>query len=103
MELSVILPIVQAVVLFHDFRLLAIRLPDDRAAIGLRALCRMFNLSIGSQLNRFQRDPNLAGQLILARVNTPSGPQYMDFLIVQAIPLWLIGLHFTAPFRKSAM
>jgi len=94
MELSVFLPIVQAFIVFHSYRLLAIRLPDDRDAVSMRALCRTLGMDLSDQLKRIQRDPNFAGQLVMARIQTPRGPRYAYFLIAEAIPLWLVGLHF---------
>jgi len=93
-DLPVLLVIAQTLVFFHGYQLLVIRLPDDRVAVSFRTLCLMLNLARNKQVQRIQRDPNLAEQLFLARVDTPRGPRYMDFLIVEAIPAWLIGLHF---------
>ena len=89
----VLIPVQQLLVLFHGYQILAVRLPDNRVAVSLRALCRMLNLSRNGQMERIRRDKNLAEHLLLARVEIAHKPQYMDVLIVEAIPSWALGLH----------
>ena len=93
MESQVLIPIQQLLVLFHGYQILAVRLPDNRIAASLRALCRMLNLSRNGQMERIRRDKNLAEHLLLARVEIAHKPQYMDVLVVEAIPSWALGLH----------
>lgn len=93
MESKVLIPVQQLLVLFHGYQILAVRLPDNRIAASLKALCRMLNLSRNGQAQRIRRDKGLAEQLVLARVEIAHKPQYMDFLIVEAIPSWALGLH----------
>ncbi len=93
MENILLLPIAQALVLFHGYRLLAVRLPDNRVAVSLKALCRMLNLERKAQVRHIQRDTDLAGQLLLVRVETAGGPQQIEVLTVEAIASWVMGLH----------
>ena len=93
MASKVLIPLQQLLVLFHGYQILAVRLPDNRIAVSLQALCRMLNLSRNGQLERIRRDKNLSQQLLLARVETTRGPRQMDVLIVEAIPSWALGLH----------
>jgi hypothetical protein len=95
MGLSVLLPIAQALVLFHGYRLLAVRLPDDRVAVSLKALCRMLNLERKAQVRHIQRDKDLAEQLLVVRVKTAGGPQEIEVLTVEAIASWVLGLHLS--------
>ena len=93
MESKVLIPVQQLLILFHGFQILAVRLPDNRIAASLKALCRMLNLSRNGQMERIRRDKGLAEQLLLARVEIAHKPQFMDVLIVEAIPSWALGLH----------
>jgi hypothetical protein len=93
MESQVLIPIQQLLVLFHSYQILAVRLPDNRVAASLRGLCRMLNLSRNGQMQRIRRDKSLAEHLFLARVEIANKPQYVDVLIVEAIPSWALGLH----------
>src|SRR5579871_2662057 len=93
MENQVLIPIQQILVLFHGYQILAVRLPDNRVAASLRGLCRMLSLSRNGQMQRIRRDKSLAEQLFLTRVEIANKPQYIDVLVVEAIPSWALGLH----------
>ncbi len=94
MESKALIPVQQALVPFHGYGVLSIRLSDDHVASSHTALCRMLNLSRHGQMERIRRDKELSEQLVLARVETAGGPQQMEFLIVEAIPHWAVGINF---------
>ena len=96
MESTAVVPVQQALVPFHGYGILSIRLSDDHVATSHTALCRMFDLSKMSQIRRIQRNESLVSQLVLARVETAGGPQQMEFLIVEAIPEWALGIQINS-------
>jgi hypothetical protein len=105
MESKALIPIQQALVPFHGYGILSVRLPDDHVAISHNELCRMFNLSRGTQILRIQRNENLASQLVLVRVQTAGGPQNIEVLIVDAIPDWVLGVQINklAPEKRPLL
>lgn len=105
MESKALVPIQQALVPFHGYGVLSVRLPDDHIATSHNALCRMFDLSRTTQIQRIQRNENLASQLVLARVETAGGPQNIEVLIVDAIPEWVLGIQINklAPEKRPLL
>lgn len=105
MESKALVPVQQALVPFHGYDVLSVRLPDDHVATSHNALCRMFNLSRGTQILRIQRNENLASQLVLVRVETTGGPQQTEVLLVDAIPEWALGIQINklAPEKRPLL
>jgi hypothetical protein len=92
MESKALVPVQQALVPFHGYDVLSVRLPDDHVATSHSGLCRMLNVAKHGQMERIRRDKELSEQLLLVRVETAGGPQQMEFLLVEAIPRWALGI-----------
>ena len=105
MESKAVVPVQQALVPFHGYGILSVRLPDDHVATSHNALCHMFNLNRRGQMQRVLRDENLASQLVLVRVETAGGPQDIEVLIVDAIPEWVLGIQINklAPEKRPLL
>jgi hypothetical protein len=91
-EMEPIIPVEQDLVPFEQTTLLAVRLPDDRVAALFSLLCESLQLDRAGQVRRIKADPAIADCLILARIETPGGPQNLNVLIAGAIPKWLSGI-----------
>ncbi len=105
MESKALIPVQQALVPFHGYDVLSVRLPDGHVGTSHNALCRMFDLSRTTQIQRIQRNENLASQLVLVRVQTTGGPQNIEVLIVDAIPDWVLGVQINklAPEKRPLL
>jgi len=101
-EPSSLIPIEQGFVPFHHKEILGLRFSENRLAGGMSSMCAMVGLVPEKQVQRIRRDAALAPYLFLAIVETPGGPQRMDVLLVEAIPLWLSGINLTriAPAKR---
>lgn len=103
-ERQAIIPHKQALVPFYSGEILGAHLPDDHLAAGINSMCGLIGLSPHGQVERIRRDKTLSAQLVLVLIETPSrGAQRMDFLMVEAIPFWLMGLEISmiAPEKRS--
>jgi hypothetical protein len=87
-----IIPLEQALIPFHSGQVLAVLLPDDRMAATLNSLCALLGIRPESQARRVRRDKDLAEHLLLTVVETSGGLQFMDVLVAQTIPNWVMGL-----------
>jgi hypothetical protein len=92
-EQQALIPREQAFVPFHHKKILGARLPDDHLAASISSLCAMVGLAPEAQVRRIRRDQELSKSLLLAKMKTPGGFQYMDMLLVEAIPSWVMGLN----------
>ena len=89
---QVLIPLEQAIIWFHGYELVAVRLPDNRVAAVLNSLCAMLGIRTHGQARRIRRQKDLAEHLALALVETPGGPQRMDVLVAEALPFWVLGV-----------
>lgn len=105
MESKALIPVQQALVPFHGYKVLSVSLPDDHVATSHKGLCLMLNLNIRGQLQRIQRDENLTRHLVRVRVETAGGPQETEFLLVEGIAEWTLGIHFNklAPEKRPLL
>ncbi len=92
MKRKALIPVEQDLVPFHDDEILGVRLFDGHVGASIRSLCKMLKLSLRGQIQRILRDAVLSKYLVLVVVETPGGPQAVEVLIAQAIPMWLTGL-----------
>jgi hypothetical protein len=89
-----LIPLEQALIPFHGGQILAVRLPDNRIAATLTSLCTMLAIHPESQVRRIRRNKDLVEHLLFALVETTGGLQRMAVLIAEAIPFWVVRLHF---------
>lgn len=87
-----LIPLKQAVVLFHGSEILAVRLPDNRIAATINSLCAILEIRPEGQVRRIRRHKDLAKHLLLTLIKTAGGLQRMDVLIAEAIPFWVLGV-----------
>jgi hypothetical protein len=87
-----LIPLKQAIILFHGYELLALLLPDNRIAVTLNSLCAMLGIQRDGQVRRIRRNKDVTQHLLLALVETAGGPQRMDVLVAEAIPFWVLGV-----------
>jgi hypothetical protein len=95
-EQQALIPRKQALVPFRQKKIFGVHLLDDHLAAGINSLCAMLGLAAKAQVRRIRRDKELSRYLLLVKVETSGGPQYMDVLIVEAIPSWVMGLNLKA-------
>ena len=105
MESKALIPVQQALVPFHGYDVLSVRLSDDHVATSHNGLCHMLDVARHGQIERIRRDKKLSEQLVLARVETNGGPQNIEVLIVDAIPEWVLGIQINklAPEKRPLL
>lgn len=69
---------------------LAARADDGRIYIGLRDLCATLGLKVSGQRRRILADESL--HLIQFRVQSDGQFRTMDFLLLEDVPIWLLGV-----------
>jgi len=95
-EQQAVIPHEQAFVPFYNGEILGVRLLDDYLAAGINSMCSLIGVVPQAQVRRIRRDKALSSHLVLVLIETPTrGAQRMDFLIVEAIPSWLMGLEIS--------
>jgi P22_AR N-terminal domain/ORF6C domain len=60
--------------------------------VPLTPICEALGVAPGAQVRRIRRDDVLAEQLRLLRIDTPGGPQTVQALNLEAVPMWLATL-----------
>lgn len=105
MESKALVPVQQALVPFHGYKVLSVRLPGDHVATSHSGLCHMLDVARHGQIERIRRDKKLSEQLVLVRVETTGGPQNIEVLIVDAIPEWALGIQINklAPEKRPLL
>jgi hypothetical protein len=60
--------------------------------VPLTPICQALGVAPAAQVRRIRRDDVLAEQLRLLRIDTPGGPQTVQALHLEAVPMWLATL-----------
>lgn len=60
--------------------------------VPLTPICEALGVAPGAQVRRIRRDDVLAEQLRFLRIDTPGGPQTVQALHLEAVPMWLATL-----------
>jgi hypothetical protein len=68
-----LVPLEQALTVFHGYEVPAIRLADDRVAPTINSLCAMLGILSHGQIQRIRRHKNLAKHLLVAIIQTAGG------------------------------
>ena len=69
---------------------------DHHLAAGINSMCSMLAVTPHGQVQRIRRDKALSQHLVLVQIKTPThGVQNMNFLRVESIPYWLMGLEIS--------
>lgn len=71
---------------------LAVWIGQHDVFVPLTPICEALGVVPGAQVRRIRRDDVLAEQLRLLRIDTPGGPQTVQALHLEAIPMWLATL-----------
>lgn len=71
---------------------LAARHPDGTIYLSVRDLCDVLGVSRASQMRRLRQHADLGAGLALFLVHTPGGPQAQEFLALEKVPAWLLGI-----------
>lgn len=71
---------------------LASRHPDGTIYLSIRDLCDVLDVSRPSQMRRLRQHADLSQGLVLFQVQTPGGSQAQEFLSLEKVPAWLLGL-----------
>jgi hypothetical protein len=60
--------------------------------VPLNPICQALGVAPAAQVRRIRRDDVLVEQLRLLRIDTPGGPQTVQALHLEAVPMWLATL-----------
>lgn len=85
-------PIEQRQVLFEGEEVVAVWAGQQDIYLPLRPLCEALGVQLNGQIARIKRDEVIAEGLRPIRVATEGGPQTMQALHLESVPLWLAGL-----------
>src|SRR6266705_755122 len=92
-------PLIQEDVPFYDHTITAVRLEDGRIAVVLRWICEVLKLDPQGQVQRIQRTPAIAGELLRVKVqprqtgSKGGGKQIMPVLTLRGFPTWILGIN----------
>lgn len=79
-------------VLIEGEEVLAAWVGETDIYIPLRPLCDALGIVARAQITRIRRDEVMAEHLRSLRIDTPGGPQTVQALHLETVPLWLAGL-----------
>jgi hypothetical protein len=71
---------------------LAVRHPDGTIYLSIRDLCLVIGLNRSSQMRRLRSHADLSHGLARFLVQTTGGPQAQEFLALEKVPAWLLGV-----------
>jgi antirepressor protein/ORF6C domain-containing protein len=89
-------PLPQRIVPFYSDEIVAVQQPDGTIFVLFSRLCENLGLSRWTQSRRVQNHAVLSTGLVSLLVETPGGPQEVQCLRLDLLPLWLAGV----PARK---
>ena len=79
-------------VLIEGEKVLAAWVGETDIYIPLRPMCDALGIVARAQITRIKRDEVMAEHLRFLRIDTPGGPQIVQALHLETVPLWLAGL-----------
>lgn len=71
---------------------LAVRHPDGTIYLSIRDLCHVIGLNRSSQMRRLRSHADLSQGLSRFLVQSAGGPQAQEFLALEKVPAWLLGV-----------
>ncbi len=89
---AALVPLAQRQVQIEGEQVLAVWTGQQDIYVPLRPLCEALGVQLNGQLARIRRDEVLAEGLRRIRVETDGGPQLMQALHLEGVPLWLAGV-----------
>jgi len=78
---------------FYEDQIVAVQQDDARVFVVFSLLCSNLKLERTSQMRRVQRHEVLREGFIVLPIQTDGGPQQMQCLQLEMLPLWLAGIH----------
>lgn len=72
---------------------LAVRHPEGAIYLSIRDLCDVVGLNRSTQMRRLRGHADFGQGLALFRVQTAGGPQAQEFLALDKVPAWLLGVN----------
>ncbi|GHO88225.1 phage antirepressor N-terminal domain-containing protein [Dictyobacter formicarum] len=96
---TVLEPIIQEDIPFHDHTITAVRLEDGRIAVVLRWVCEILNMNPQAQTQRIERTTAIANELVRVKVqprqagSKGGGRQTMPALTLRGFPVWILGIN----------
>lgn len=72
---------------------LAVRHPDGTIDLSIRDLCDIIGVNRSSQMRRLRAHHDLRQGIALFQVRTPGGVQNQEFLALEKVPAWLMGVN----------
>ncbi len=100
-SLTPIIPVDQSVVTIAGHEIPVVCLPDGDVGAPLRAFCEMLALHYSTQVQKVQRHPAIYDKLVLVLLKTSGGPQEVNVIIAEAIPIWLTSMHVSRVASES--
>ncbi|NTU80684.1 MAG: hypothetical protein HGA45_15130 [Chloroflexales bacterium] len=91
-ERETLTPHEQLPVTYFGGVVLAVRHPDGTIYLSIRDLCLIIGLNRSSQMRRLRSHADLSQGLALFLVQTAGGPQAQEFLALEKVPAWLLGV-----------
>lgn len=88
-----LVPVEQQTLTFYNKPITVVRLPNGQSAVIIRSLCENLQIDTAAQVARIRRTEAIAEDLVQVQVNTTSGIQSMNALILHAVPFWLAGIN----------
>src|SRR5215216_1906778 len=84
--------LLQKVVSFHGDQLIGVQAEDGTVFAPFNRLCENLGLQRAGQAQRIQRHAVLNDALVTLTIETPGGPQPVQCLRIDVLPLWLSGV-----------
>jgi len=77
---------------FFGRAVLAARRQDGQIYLSIRDMCEAMDLAFSAQRRRIVSTERLRAAMVQFRVRTPGGRQVQDFLELEMVPIWLLGI-----------
>lgn len=98
-DAPVYIPREQLPIPFFDDAVLAVRREDGQIYLNIRDMCESLELAFTAQRRRIFATDRLRAAVARFRVRTAGGRQVAEFLELELVPIWLLGVQ---PRRASA-
>jgi len=82
----------QKIVSFYGDELIAVQIEDGTIYAPFNRLCENMKLDRVGQVQRIRRHEVLRDALVMLTIDTPGGPQTVQCLRIDVLPLWLSGV-----------
>jgi P22_AR N-terminal domain len=87
-----VIPVEQHTLMFYGKPIIVVRLPDGQPAVIIRPFCDNLQIDTTAQIARIRRTEVIEPDLVTVQVQTSSGIQNMNALVLHGVPFWLAGI-----------